>query len=208
MKIKLINSILCVFLLSCNGQRKEINSPLYNKIFIKKINKNYLGGIRKIDKKNQKIQFVENDSVVEFTNEGTYFIETRRKKNEEIFNFFSYRKKDSSMFASGTIFHDIPIGFFRRYNEKGKLIEEINRDENYSFSVYELIEKMKIEYQIDLNNVAQQVYVYRDFNKRLQEYVYIIRFYDKTIINSQLRYIMVDAKTGNTVGEGITKIKM
>jgi hypothetical protein len=211
MKTKIIMSVICALLISCNGQKKEAIKPINNTIVMKKIDTNYLNKIKEIGKKNQKIQLVENDSVVELVDEGDIYFESRRKNNEFIYNFFSYDKKNHLIFASGTIFHNIPIGIFRRYNEKGELIEEINRDKNYPFSVYDLIEKIKVTHKIDLNNASGQSYVSREFDKVRNIYIYMIAYENdknKVLQNGQSKYISVNGQTGEIVSEGIAKINL
>ncbi|UFH35080.1 hypothetical protein [Flavobacterium acetivorans] len=113
------------------------------------------------------------------------------------------------MFQSGAYFYDFSFGFFRRYNGKGELIEEINRDENYPFSVYDLIEKIKVTHQIDLNNTSEKSYVTRNFDKSRNIYMIVYeKDKNKILQNGQSKYITVNGQTGEIVSEGITKISL
>lgn len=211
MKTKIIMIIICALLLSCNRQNKEEIKPINNKIVMKKLDTNYLNKIIDIGKKNEKIQLVENDSVVQLEDNGDYYYERRQKNNEKLKKSFVYNKTTHLIVANGTLFNDLPIGIHRIYNEKGELIREINYDENYSFSVYDLIEKIKVTHQFDLNNAKVQSYVSRDFDKSRNIYIYMIAYEkdeNKVLKNGQSKYIAVDGQTGEIVSEGITKINM
>jgi hypothetical protein len=121
-----------------------------------------------------------------------------------IYSGFAYDKKNNLMFQSGTYFYDFSIGVFRRYNGKGELTEEVNRDKNYAFSVYDLIEKIKLTHQIDLNNPLELLKVERNFDKSLNKYVYIIRYHNDE--NPRSKYIAIDGQTGEILDEGTTQV--
>jgi hypothetical protein len=204
MKNKVIMTIVCTFLMACNGQKKEnVNKPINNKIVMKKLDNSYLNKIKGIK---EKIQFNENDTVIELADrEGTFF-ERRRKNNEKLEKRFSYCKNSHLLLAEGIYFYNFPIGIHKEYNKKGELIRERNNDENFPFSVNALIEKIKVTHKIDLNDTTKVSIISRNFDKSFNKYVYDIHY--KENINDSPKYIAVDGETGEIVSEGILKINM
>lgn len=206
MKIKIIMSVICALIISCNGQKKEAIKPINNTIVMKKIDINYLNKIKEIHKKYEKITLTENDTVIELADrEGTFF-ERRRKNNEKLEKRFSYCKNSHLLLAEGTYFYNFPIGIHKEYNKKGELIRERNNDENFPFSVNALIEKIKVTHKIDLNDTTKVSIISRNFDKSFNKYVYDIHY--KENINESPKYIAVDGETGEILGEGIVKINM
>jgi len=197
MKTKLIG-IISILLLSCNGQSEKIEKPTKNIVVIKKLKDNYLNKI-KWKNQNGKTKFVEGDSIIELTNRNDIFLETKRKVNDSTYHFFAYDKKTNLMIASGQYFYKIPTGVFKRYNENGELIETINRDRNFSFSITELIDKIKTTYQIDLNCTTKVKTISRQFDKSNNRYQYMIIY--KNNKNEKLKCLTIDGKTGKILGD-------
>jgi hypothetical protein len=197
--IKLI--VVSVLLISCNGQKKEAIKPINNTIVIKELDSVYLNKIKELGKKDQKIQLIENDTVVELSDNGDTYFESRRKNNENFEDRFSYNKITHLLVATGTVFYDLPIGIHKIYNEKGELVREINYDENFSFSIYDLIEKIKITHQIDLNNSTKIKKISRIFDEALNKYAYTILYKDDE--NEKMKVLVVDGQTGEILNDSI-----
>ncbi|WP_281336657.1 hypothetical protein [Flavobacterium eburneipallidum] len=202
MKTKIIIILICALLISCNRQKKEnVIKPIKNLIIMKKLDDIYLNKIQEINQKNQKIQFDENDSIVELVDNGNTYIETRRKKNHAIYNYFTYDKNNYLMITSGTQFYTISIDISRRYNEKGQIEEEKNWEENFPFSVYDLITKIKTTNQLDLNSEKKDLLINRGLDKETDSYIYLIR-YNISKYDGSYKYIKVDGATGEILSEG------
>lgn len=77
--------------------------------------------------------------------------------NTPIKQRFMYNKKTLTLIKEMESFYDCLIGFQREYNEKQELIKEINNDAPYKFSWQDLVNKMKMEYKIDLMNENEQI---------------------------------------------------
>jgi len=197
--LKIVKFIIAsFFLISCNAQKKQNGmKPINRKIFIKKLDNNYL---KKINKENQKIQFTETDSIIELEDNGDYYFERRQKNNEKIKKSFVYNKNTHLLVATGTLLYDLPIGVHKIYNKKGELIREINYDKNFPFSIYDLIAKIKTTHQIDLNDIKENISVMRDIDKETKKNIYVI-FYNKKNDGSY-KYITVDGTTGQILSEG------
>jgi hypothetical protein len=198
MKNKTIMIMLCAFLMGCNIYKKENGiKPINGKIVMKKLENNYL---KKIKKENKKIQLIENDSIIELEESSDYYVERRQKNNEALKKVFVYDKNTHLLLSTGTHLNELPIGLHKNYNEKGELIREINFDENFTFSVYDLIAKIKITHKIDLNDEKENISIRRNIDKETGKHIYVI-YYDKSD-NGSYKYITVDGATGQILSEG------
>ncbi|UFH35062.1 hypothetical protein [Flavobacterium acetivorans] len=167
---------------------------------MKKIDNNYLKKIKEIDTENEKIQFIKNDTFIELKDQGETYFESKRKSSESISNFIIYDKKNNLMIKSGTYFYNSPIGIYRKYNEKGEILEEINKDEGFSFSVYDLIEKIKLTHNVNLNDGKLDRSVHRGVDNKSGKLIHEIN-YDINVNKGDFKYIKIDAKTGEILSE-------
>lgn len=198
--------IFFAFLLSCNQSKKEnMNIPINNTIIMKKINTDYLSKIKNNNLINEKIQFVENDSNVILIDYGDRYFEGKRRCDESITNYFIYNKINNQMISSGTYFYNSPIDIYRKYNEKGEVIQETDKNKDFPFSVYDLIEKIKITNKINLNDGKTDRSVNRGIDGETGRPTYTIQF-DINTVEGHLNYITVDGKTGEILSEGRKQI--
>ncbi|QYS92309.1 hypothetical protein JJC04_07370 [Flavobacterium covae] len=78
------------------------------------------------------------------------YTDERKKDNSPYEYHKSFFKKNNLLKSNLTIFYSFPIGITLEYDETGKLIKEINNDLPYKFSVDDLREKIKKEYDVDI----------------------------------------------------------
>lgn len=83
--------------------------------------------------------------------------ETITYLNTPIIKRYMYDKYTLNMTKEVTSFYDCIIGLRKEYNEEGVLIKEINYDSPYAFSWQDLVQKMKLEYDIDLMDKLDQI---------------------------------------------------
>jgi hypothetical protein len=86
---------------------------------------------------------------------------------------------------------------YKKYDETGKLIKETDWNAPYKFSIKELIEKIKKEYNIDLEDKTQGGSVGRRGDKAGKLY-YEVSLSSKEN-NLKRDYILIDGNTGKTV---------
>lgn len=123
--------------------------------------------------------------------------------NTPIKKRFLYDKKTLNVTKEIKSFYDCIIGFQREYNEKQELIKETNKDESYAFSWQDLVQKMKLEYNIDLMNKKEQInndYCVASVSRNLSSMKYFIhipcKFNPYGISEEKFE---IDANTGETV---------
>lgn len=66
-----------------------------------------------------------------------------------------YFKKSRQLKAEGNNFYSFPIGISKEFDEKGNLINEIDYNKDYQFSIEDLQKKMKEIYNVDIMNKNQ-----------------------------------------------------
>ncbi|WP_264551929.1 hypothetical protein [Flavobacterium sp. N2038] len=204
MKTKMI--VIFFAFLSCNESKKEnISAPINNTIIMKKINTDYLNKINETNLINEKIQFVENDTNVVLIDYGDHYFESKRRFDESIINYIIYNKKNNQMISSGTYFYNSPIDIYRKYNEKGEVIQETDNNKDFPFSISDLIEKIKITHKINLNDGKIDRTVNRGIDEKTGRPTYSIQF-DINKDEGHLNYITIDGKTGEILSEGRKQI--
>ena len=125
------------------------------------------------------VQIRESDTITPYIRWATYNLETELQ------------------IIVGQAFFSIHYGIWRFYSKIGKLEREINEDENYKFSIRQLIEKVKKEYHINLELKEERGYVSR-FNKNGKYYYHLILF-PKDIYDEPTQHIMIDGQTGKNL---------
>ena len=94
-----------------------------------------------LKKGNNKVKITKGDKIIEVelsnaTNPYTYL--------------YTYDAKQKRQVSRGERFHRMEVGIWEYFDSNGKLQKKIDADEGFSFSLNDLIKKMKKEYGIDL----------------------------------------------------------
>jgi len=128
------------------------------------------------------------------------YIEIIQVLNSPIKITKSYFKNTGNIKTISKEFSGCPIGFWNAYNENGKLVKQTNWDKNYSFSVYDLAEKFKKEFDIDIMHTNLPLYaiVSRGYDKFSYYEVSISR-----LCMCDSRVIRVDGNSGKILSERI-----
>ena len=159
--------IVLLLSLGCKAQEFDLRNM---KRFDEKVFKDWevdtqyvpIGDVQYFKKGNRRIQLLydynvhevqirESDTITPYIRWATYNLETELQ------------------IIVGQAFFSIHYGIWRFYSKIGKLEREINEDENYKFSIRQLIEKVKKEYHINLELKEERGYVSR-FNKNGKYY--------------------------------------
>ncbi|WP_345145154.1 hypothetical protein [Flavobacterium ginsengiterrae] len=111
---------------------------------------------------------------------------------------YDYYEKTKTIQSFGTAFCNVKIGKWSYYNEMGNLIEEQDMDKPYKFSVSNLIEKFKNDYDIDIENPEIVFNLCRYEEKQFLN----IPIYDIGINKygtNDTDFYLIDGNTGNTL---------
>lgn len=110
-----------------------------------------------------------------------------------------YDKKTSVLRISLMEFYQFSIGIHKTYDEKGLLIKEVDNDKPYIFTLQRLIEKIKNEHSVDLEDRTQKSIVSRHVNKELGKPIYEVYIRSKEYPDTERDYFLIDGITGETL---------
>jgi hypothetical protein len=153
-------------------------------------NKTYISG-------NKRIQ-------VEYEKDSTVFV-----SETEINSPYSNRKRyyistnKNQLSAEIKYFNGMPIGICKEYDEDGNVIKETDFDENYYFSIQQLIEKMENDFGIDLitpknsNNQNEKLQIVYGVGRDNSSHSYIVQISN----GMHYRRIIIDGKNGEVISD-------
>lgn len=109
---------------------------------------------------------------------------------------FGYSNSTKSLLGEAVEFYGVPIKKNIQYNEKGQIIKEIDYEKPYKFSIEDLIEKIKEEYNVDLGDKREGAFAGRREKNGI--------FYYEVNLESKkepqkIDYILIDGNTGKTL---------
>lgn len=135
------------------SQTTEISSEKIDVDYYKKLPLH--PGVVDNKKGNSHIYLYENN-VIQFYQDSIKVSIQVRRDDSPYKTIKLYSNKTKLLLRESLNFYDFCIGYTKIYNEIGELIEKNNCDINYLFSVEKIIEKVKKDYQIDLeiNNLG------------------------------------------------------
>ncbi|WP_345200110.1 hypothetical protein [Chryseobacterium ginsengisoli] len=195
-------AIFSLMMINCKGQEKKDTITIKN---FKKDTMEYFHENRyndwKLDKENSNInhkRYIKDKNwvTIYFGKEGyTEQIQQIDSPYEE----YKYYHKNTLLKAKVVRFYGFPIGHNKEYDEYGKLINEINYDEPYKFSVGDLIAKIQHEFGIGLVNdyrssEAVNFYVTRwtGYTSKFLYYQTNVPFYQVKFLNKKNEWIYLE----------------
>lgn len=191
---------VCLLLVNCKSQDR--NHTLVNK-------KNVTN--KKLDEKIVKSLLpsmggkIVNDTLfILGQNYAMYGINTyvyiARPVNKNFKKIFVYDRNTLMLKSEGELFISMPIGIYKFYDEKGKLIKEIDYEKGFeNFTVNDLLLKVKKEFKIDLNDKINELSVSREIGKNDKIPIYVIRIPVTIDSRIKIRFIGINGITGNTI---------
>lgn len=126
------------------------------------------------------------------------YIEIRKYPNSayEIYNEYD---ANGILKKSLISFHGMEVGFMYFYNADGEIIHKENLDVLYKFSIDDLINKMKVEHNIDIVNTNVCISITRGIYKEYDNNpLYCIEVYEDKAIGKLICYV-IDGNTGKTL---------
>jgi hypothetical protein len=203
MKTKIIILALLLNLTSCKSQVKEKNnSTNKTNTTMEYFNINKYKDWE-IDTKfsasnNDKYLKLDNKRVKILDFGDTFQEEQSNNKNPYLY-FKTYFSITKSVKATGQNFYDLEFGIWKEYDNKGNLIKETDYDEDYKFSIDDLIKKMRIEYNYDLMNVDKTYNLNRFVDKNNTRLPLYEVYYKDETNNQMLHSYIINGTTGEVL---------
>jgi len=114
-------------------------------------------------------------------------------------HYYLYDSKSKLLKIYGKNFILLEIGKWSYYDENGKLLKEIDKDQPYKFSISDIIEKFKIEYGLDLEDSKTIFSFYRYVEKEyLNIPIYEVGI-NKDANSSVIENYLIDGNNGKTL---------
>lgn len=184
------------------NEKDNIHNNLKNYILQKEIN------LKEFNTKREgnSYSFIDNDGMeVEQTvnskfpsGKVTGYFEYRKYPNSA-YEIYSEYSADGKLTKSLILFHGMEIGFMYFYNTYGEIISKEDLDVAYKFSVDNLINKMKTQYDIDIVDTQICVSITRGIYKEYNNSpLYCVEAHEDKAINLLIYYV-VDGNTGETL---------
>jgi hypothetical protein len=206
MRKAILISILNLFINSCKGQTDttSINNSKKDTMRYFTENKYKDWQLDKNNSSNDDKRYINknNWARVIFTN-GEYSEEV--EELDSSYKYFNYYHKNNLLKLNLNFCYNFPYGISREYDEDGKLIKEINYEENYKINLEKLNTIIKQEFDIDISvrpniNNFLRYNVNRDKKEVFlndNRYVYEVIFYvDADEGGSACKTITIDGNTG------------
>lgn len=196
MKKILILTIIQILLFNC--KTLDQNNKNMEKIDLKKFkNKNILV--------NHTYREETDDTIVEYElyayGDRDIISVNTYKKDSPYYTKKTYYRSNNQLMAESSYFYRTPIGISKKYDEKGNLTEEIDwaKLEKRTFSIDDLIKKMKDEFDIDLLNPKNKE-VSRGGNPTTYYYSVAVKKSDQAPF---FRLIEINVQTGELISDKI-----
>lgn len=144
---KICHLILLIFL-SCKSQNRTITKE---KINISKY-KNYNLHPGVLDNpKSENHFYLHNNKEIKIHHDGKIILVAENTKDSCYKSQKLYSKKNLTLTREQNQFYSFCMGITKIYDENRKLFKTINCDEKYSFTINQLIKKLKKDYKIDFS---------------------------------------------------------
>lgn len=203
MRQLLINSILLI-MISCKAQ---IEKPIINSYK----NQNTMEKLDLTEFKKGNYVRKDGDFVQQFKSNstGNDYLQNISSKTSPV-EVLKQFHPSTILKKSTQLFYRFPVGLTKEYDEKGKLLKEVNNDEKYSFTVEQLCKLVIEEYGVNLmiksypNNDELQYTVTRQYINDLGKNCYIVTFSGELPDEGEFyarKNVCVDGVTGKIIYE-------
>ena len=196
---KIIAVVLMLLCMSCRGQKKDTLKQNKMKTF----------DIQKFEKKknkNEEYFYNDRDTIIKEIKIGNFYHEIKTEKNKKNYNKHNVYFENGNIKSENTFFLGINIEKTKIYNENGEIIREDDYTRpNFTFTVEQVAEKMKQDYNIDLYNadpekttISPEAFRLEAGGDILLEWWVVIRYMeDGRHLSKTYR---IDGKDGHLVG--------
>lgn len=170
--------ILIIFLIviSCNTKSDTINPPLFlnqtvttKKFDLEKYHNN-------IDS-NGFAKFISDDSVITMSYENDRYHITKFNNLDKHLISETYNKESLLLTDHTKFILDVPIGIHQKYDNYGKLIYEFNHDKGFTYTMENLINDIRNNYNIDLFHDKNHLHSVSKFTMQKPAYKLILHKY-------------------------------
>ena len=147
----------------------------------------------KIDKQ-YSFNLPDGSQVKQSENSKEYYVERIKKGNTPFESYKEFYFDSGILMTKGELFYNFPIGIWYKYDKNGKILEKVNHDTSYKFTIYDLDKKLK-EMEIDIMDIESKIFVSRND----KPYPYYQVFYPIIGSNNEVIVLVVNGTTGEII---------
>jgi len=147
------------------------------------------------------LKLIHDNTIYELLDFGSDYKEIITTNGNFLKNVSLYNKKTLILIFEANSFIDCPIGLMYKYNSDGILSEIIDYNEHYDFSIYNLIEKLSDDFNIDAINSQDRLSIFKYENPLEERYEYHIRY---SVDKSKSRLLKINGTNGKTLEDVMT----
>jgi hypothetical protein len=142
---------------------------------------------------------LDDGTQVQLIDNGDTYYEVKSKINDPYRSSLTFYK-NLILKGGGTFFYNNPVGVFTEYDEQGNILNQINYDSMYGFTIQNLIDKMNLSYQINLMIPVKNLSVHRFIDSNTNSPYYQIIY---PINDQSFRRFKIDGNSGNVISDTI-----
>lgn len=183
--------IILLFILTACKTHKKTNLEIYKKEYTMEI-----FDIKKYEqiKTENKDFFIKDDSTIVKLSESIDSYQQTEVSAKSPFALKKiFNKKTRSLKKTGQFFYNFPIGIHKEYNERGILVNEINHEEYFKFSIEDLIKKMEKEFGLNIMDTHNKIEISRSINPSPH---YHITYPSYKNFDGVVNIVIIDGTTG------------
>lgn len=189
-------------LLSCKSQINNNNNNNNTNPVDMRTKKFDIELFTKNKKNSDKYQYIDRGYYVSLIETPKHYLKIVSKNDENLKDHYLYDKSNLSLIGEQQYFLRIPIGQYVNYTAKGEIVKSREDESLYPFSIFQLIEKMKNDFKLDINKKTDRLTVGVDYDENNNPY-YFVRYPIDDSAGNSYRFIKINAISGEFISENI-----
>lgn len=192
--MKLIITVISLISLLTINCKAQINTTKSEKFDLELFNNNKT--------KSNEYRYTEKGTEILLSETQDNYLKITSKIDENFTNHYLFDKKELSLSAEQQFFLNIPVGHYITYNDKGEVLQKQEPKNLYPFTIYQLIDKMKNDFNLDINKKIKRLTIGVNHDEKNNPY-YFVRYPTNDTSGNSYRFIKIDAISGAFISENI-----
>lgn len=131
-----------------------------------------------------------------------HYIKIVSKIDENLKTHYLYDKNSLLLIGEQQYFLSIPTNQYVNYTDKGESIKNKEFMSSFPFSIIQLIDKMKNDFNLDINKKNERLTIGIDYDENHLPYYYV-RYPIHDGADNSYRFIKIDATSGKFISENV-----
>ena len=158
-----------------------------------KIKALHVSKLKKSDTKGSVTFIDESGNLVQLIDDYKDYVELVSTPNSPYQLNNSYYKTSLNLKTEGQLFYGCPVGIYKEYDDHGNITLQTDFESGYTFTIPNLIQKIKIDYNFDLATPVYGTTIFRNNDTTNNEFTYDVYL---PIKDRTVRELTIDGVTG------------